>query len=327
MNIKVIALVTSFALFSSLSFAQSTPLKVQNNEQLTQSVNKIQQSLVGIKKDLKRAAKLLDNQSMMNLFQRLEDVSQDVDSLRGSIEEQGHLQQRLQKRQRELYLDLDRRIREIELKATAPVQNSAPIPVPDISQTANMEKPKSAPGAPTEALKDTTKPTKQAPVKTSTNSTKSVKLPVANEKKVNNTSVIHTATPAQPMSKERAEYQKAFDLLKEGRYSTAKAAFKSFLLKYPNSSYAGNAQYWSGEANYVTRQFATAMTEFKAVITKYRSSNKVPDAMLKLGYTFYETRQMDNAKKILNELVKRFPKSTATRLALKRLNRMKREGL
>lgn len=322
MNIKAIVLASSCVLFSSYAFAQSAPLKVQDNEQLTQSVSNIQQSLSVIKKDLKRASKLLDNQAMMNLFQRLEDVSEDVDELRGTLEEQGHLQQRLQKRQRELYLDLDRRIREIELKATAPVQKMAPIPVPDISQTVEGAKPAVNEPAKTE----TTKPVvKQPETKAEKPPVKAVEKPPMEpvEKKTTETK----AVPAQPMSRERADYQKAFDLLKEGRYSTARSSFKSFLLKYPNSSYAGNAQYWSGEANYVTRQFATAMREFKAVVTKYPTSNKVPDAMLKLGYTFYETRQMDNAKKILNELLRRFPKSTAARLALKRLNRMKREGL
>lgn len=315
-------LLVSFLLLSSSSiFAQSAASKKgPTNQQLQASILDVEANVSAMQKDLKKVSKLLDNKAMLGLFQRLDEVSQDVSELRGMVEEQGHLQQRLQKRQRELYLDLDRRLREMELNITAqPKVDNNPIPVPDIP--AVVVDPAITVETPTPTVQNnqevTAKPEVIAPVeqaKTEPKVTpKEIKKPVISQ-------------PTQPMSKERKEYQKSFDLLKEGRYKKAKTAFKGFLDKYPDSSYAGNAQYWSGEANYVTRQFATAMKEFKRVITQYPASNKVPDAMLKLGYTFYETRQMDSAKQILNELVKRFPKATAARLAAKRLKRMKREG-
>lgn len=310
-------LLVSIALLSSSSVFAQAASKPLSNQQLTSSVKEIQSSLDDVKTDLKKASKLLDNKAMLGLFQRLDEVAQDVDELRGLVEEQGHLQQRLQKRQRELYLDIDRRMREMELKASAaPAQApSNPIQIPTINPNVTSTAPNVAVAPKSEPKQVIAPKTESVPVAT-----------VEPKTVVKQPAVKQPTQPAQPMSQERKDYQSAFDLLKEGRYNKAKIAFKGFLKKYPNSSYAGNAQYWSGEANYVTRQFATAMNEFKQVITKYPSSNKVPDAMLKLGYTFYETRQMDNAKQILNELVKRFAKSTAARLAKKRLKRMKKEG-
>ncbi len=309
---KKTLLISFLLLSSSTAFAQSAAVKTQSNQQLSASVADIQASIKTLQKDFKRVSQLLDNKAMLDLFQRLDDVSQDVDELRGLVEEQGHLQRGLQKRQRELYLDLDRRLREMELKATAQPQPKTvtdPINVPEIR-----------PVVPNASA------TTQVTTPVNTVNSESGKVATINNDPVENVNK-PSVTPPQPMSEERKDYQKAFDFLKEGRYNKAKTAFKTFLKKYPDSSYAGNAQYWSGEANYVTRQFATAMEEFKRVITQYPSSNKVPDAMLKLGYTFYETRQMDNAKQILNELVKRFPKSTAARLAAKRIKRMDKEGL
>ena len=98
-------------------------------------------------------------------------------------------------------------------------------------------------------------------------------------------------------------------------------------MTYPNSIYAGNSQYWLGEANYVTRNFEQGIIEFKQVVEKYPNSAKVPDAMLKLGYTYYELKQHEQAKAILQELRNRFPKSAAFRLAGMRLDRMRKEGL
>ena len=128
------------------------------------------------------------------------------------------------------------------------------------------------------------------------------------------------------MSDERKAYDRAFDMLKEGRYKMANTEFKKFLQRYPQGAYAGNAQYWLGESNYVTRQFSQAVTEFSTVMTRYPNSNKVPDAMLKLGYTYYELGQFNEARDILQKLKQRVPNSTAARLADKRLQRMQNEG-
>jgi TolA-binding protein len=48
-------------------------------------------------------------------------------------------------------------------------------------------------------------------------------------------------------------YGQSFDALKAGSYSIAITGFKDFLSSYPSSPLAENAQYWLGEAYYVTR--------------------------------------------------------------------------
>lgn len=328
-KIVLAALISLF--FINHSYAQSVALNAQNNQKLETSVANIEVDLKGIKEALKKTEKLLNNQAMLELFQRIDDLSTDVSQLRGQIEEQEHLQNRLQKRQRELYLDLDRRIREVELKATtqAVAAQVAPIPVPKAPGIKN-EKPvetqtKKAEETPEPIAKTEPKQTPKTTPPTMVKKPPVVSPKVEVKKPVPKVAPVITK-PKVPMSRERLAYQKAFDLLKEGRYNRAKTSFKAFLLKFPESPYASNAQYWSGEANYVTRQFATALREFKRVITDYPSSTKVPDAMLKLGYTFYETRQMKAARQILTDLTQRYPKSTAARLAGKRLKRMRKEG-
>jgi len=52
----------------------------------------------------------------------------------------------------------------------------------------------------------------------------------------------------------------------------------------------------------------------------------VPAAMLKLGYTYYEKKIFDRASVMLQELRKRYPKSTEARLAGQRLDRIRKEG-
>lgn len=134
------------------------------------------------------------------------------------------------------------------------------------------------------------------------------------------------ATAKSDVSREQVMYQRALDGLKASRYDQAISDFQAFLTSYPKSEYAANAQYWLGEANYVTRRFETAVTHFKKAIDNYPASTKLADAMLKLGFAYYELGDREQARKTLNDVVVRYPGATAARLATERLQKMKSEG-
>jgi len=130
------------------------------------------------------------------------------------------------------------------------------------------------------------------------------------------------ADPAQ----ESATYQQAFTLLKEARYEKAITAFQAYLTRYPAGANADSAQYWLGEAYYVTRQFKEALQTFQTLVDKSPASPKRPDAMLKTGFVHYELGKWDAARKSLNEVVQTFPNTPVAQLADNRLQRMKKEG-
>jgi tol-pal system protein YbgF len=119
-----------------------------------------------------------------------------------------------------------------------------------------------------------------------------------------------------------AAYQKAFATLKEGRYTEAVKEFKNFTVRYPSGDYADNAQYWLGEAYYVNRDFTAAREAFQKLIDKFPQSPKVPDTYLKLAYIEYDTGKTANAKQLLNDIIKRYPGSTAAKQAEKRLQKL-----
>ncbi len=128
------------------------------------------------------------------------------------------------------------------------------------------------------------------------------------------------------VSREQVMYQRALDGLKASRYDQAISDFQAFLTSYPKSEYAANAQYWLGEANYVTRRFETAATHFKKIIDSYPASTKLADATLKLGFAYYELGDREQARKTLNDVAARYPATAAARLATERLQKMKSEG-
>jgi len=124
---------------------------------------------------------------------------------------------------------------------------------------------------------------------------------------------------------DKAAYQAAFDLLKNSQFDAAIAAFQKFLVSFPDSTLADNAQYWLGEANYVNKAFTEAQAAFQKMVDKYPQSRKLPDALLKIGYCQYELKDFDAAKRTLSKVATQFPDSPSGHLAQQRLDNMAAE--
>jgi tol-pal system protein YbgF len=118
---------------------------------------------------------------------------------------------------------------------------------------------------------------------------------------------------------DQAAYARAFDALKSTDYAGAITRFRDFLRTYPQSQLAGNAQYWLGEAYYVTHDYDNAVAAFRAVGEQYPQSPKVPDALVKLGLTQIDQKKLVEARATLKQVVQRFPGSDAAKLATTRL--------
>jgi len=129
-----------------------------------------------------------------------------------------------------------------------------------------------------------------------------------------------------PGAGDRANYQAAFELLKEARYDESANAFRQFLITFADSPLADNAQYWLAETAYVNRRFGEALPKFQRVLDDYPGSRKAPDALLKIGYCNYELQRWSAAREALQRVVNEFGDTTAARLAQQRLDRMRSEG-
>ncbi|WP_040261061.1 tol-pal system protein YbgF [Pseudomonas massiliensis] len=129
------------------------------------------------------------------------------------------------------------------------------------------------------------------------------------------------AEPADP-AKEKLYYDAAFDLIKAKDFDKASQAFSAFLRKYPNSQYAGNAQYWLGEVNLAKGDLQGAGQAFAKVSQLYPKHPKVPDAMYKLADVERRLGHTDRVKPILQQVVSQFPGTAAAQLAQRDLQRL-----
>ncbi len=248
------------------------------------------------------------SEGMANLVIQVQELQDEVRMLRGRLEEQSTELENLKRRQRDQYLDLDRRISDI--------RNDQPIGA-------------GAPGvADSEPEVTTSGSSEPGPVVSPSEDVPEVRAPMDSQSQVSTLDQPVVESQAAPVSAadEKAAYDQAFQALKELRYADAAEDFQSFLEKYPNSEYADNAQYWLGESYYVTRNYDIALTAFKTLISRFPQSPKSPDALLKIGYTHYELKQWDQARAALTQVQEDYPNTTLSRLAENRLRSMRMEG-
>lgn len=131
-----------------------------------------------------------------------------------------------------------------------------------------------------------------------------------------------TVTPGSP----EAQYQAAFNYLKEGKYDQAAAALRDFLAQHPQHELASNAMYWLGEAHYVRRDYPAALAAFEGMLRDYPGARKSPDALLKIGYCQYELKRFGPARETLTRLTQEFPDTPAAAEGKARLERLATEG-
>ncbi|MDH3316021.1 MAG: tol-pal system protein YbgF [Gammaproteobacteria bacterium] len=272
MRFGILRRIGTAAIALCLSWTAAAQAPVQDNAKLGERVAKLEQ--------------MMNNQTLIELYQSVQALQEEVQSLRGEVELQSHTLSQLKQRQRELYLDIDRRLQRME---TGQAGASAPAP-------------SSAAG-----------PSTQSGLPPQPGTTTAAASP----------GQLSPSAPQVDSAEEQRAYQAAFDLLKSGRYDQSTQAFKDFLAKYPSGQYTDNANYWLAEAYYVTRKFEPALKQFQLLVAEYPQSQKLTHALLKIGYIHDELGQRKEAEQVLDDLIKRFPDSTAAGLARKRLQRIR----
>jgi tol-pal system protein YbgF len=258
-------------------------------------------------------------QSTIDLLNRIDDLQSEVQSLRGLVEQQAFEIEELKKRGRDQYVDLDSRISRLEgnpapMTSAPPTEPAAPIAP---GQVQNLPE---APTAPGQLAMEP--PVEPAADPASTAAPTPPPIPAA----ASEPDAPPATTTMIPQAGEQADYDTAFDALREGRYAESARRFSAFLEQYPQGELADNATYWLGESYYVTQNYQIALDTFRSLLANYPQSAKTQDAMLKVGYCLYELKQWGAAEAALNDVVARYPGSTVARLAQGRLRALRLEG-
>ena len=238
-----------------------------------------------------------DARAMVNLMNQLDGLNRELNKLRGKIEELGNSILNAEKRQKDMYLDLDTRLRRIETtnaqsaqqtKRTSELLSALQGRIDHIEQSA-------ATGAATSARDPGTSGEQTQAGATGAQATNAV---------------VHRAYE-EAMAKYRArQYQDAID------------AFQVIVSQYPTHPLAVNAQYWTGDSFYQLRAYRSAVDAQKFLVETYPDSAKAPDALLNMGSAQLGLGDAASARQSWERLIATYPASRAAAKAGDRLKRL-----
>jgi len=207
------------------------------------------------------AERSADRGAILELSAQMESLRSEIAKMRGQLEVLNHQAETAEARQKQLYLDIDTRLRKLEQarEQQAAVQEKPPAPAPQ------------------------------------------------------------PAAEAEPTPAEAKAYQAALDQFKLGNYTLAVAAMQGFLLTYPTSTLAPNAQYWIGMAHSGSRDYKSAIAAQRKLLSSWPDSPKAPDAMLSIASAQETMGDRTAARKTLEELIAKYPGSSSATSAKQRL--------
>ena len=222
-------------------------------ELLRQSVEANQRSLEERLTKIEGAA--TDRSALLELSTQLQAIRDDTARMRGQLEVLANQVETADKRQKDLYLDIDTRLRKLEQSRE--------------QAAASSDKP--------------------------------------------------AAAEAEASPAEAKAYQAALDQFKLGNYPLAVSAMQGFMVTYPNSSLAPNAQYLIGMAHSGQRDYKSAIAAQRKLLAAWPDNPKAPDAMLSIASAQETMGAKGEAQKTLQELIARYPGSSASVSARQRL--------
>lgn len=252
-----------------------------------------------------------NNDLLISLYNQLEALQQEVQTLRGIVEEQSNRLRRLETETRDRYLDMDSRLSALSggtavppaggtAAGVAPV-DAGQLPVaPPMDEVAGDVR-TSVPFNP--ALQGGVGV--RAPGTLATEAVPAATAPAA-------PGVIAGVDAAAYQLSEQDLYRSALNLLlEEGKSEESAATFDVYLQRFPDGRLLPNALYWQGEALILLSRYPEALAAFERVLNEFPADAKAAGAMLKIGVVQNLQGNRSEAERIWRELPGRFPDSAS----------------
>lgn len=118
---------------------------------------------------------------------------------------------------------------------------------------------------------------------------------------------------------EKAIYEEAANLYRNGRYKEAAAGFSDFVDSFPNSSIASDARFYLGSSLYASKDFKSSINVLQNLVDTNPKGIKSPDALLVIAADNIELNNISAAKSTLERIIREYPNSSAAETAKNRL--------
>ena len=269
------------------------------------------------------------NRGVVQLLNQVEALNGELNRLRGQIEVLANDVNNAQKRQRDMYVDLDTRLRRIEQGGAANKKDQEALSALEerirkleqgSATTATIPQPVVGAAAAPPVIPP---PPAAAPTAAAASPSMTAANPGAAVTPSSSSSLPPASLTATDQASIQRAYDNAFSNYRLGDYPGAIRGFDSFMKSYPKNPLAANAQYWIGEAFARQGKFREAIEAEQRLLGAYPESAKAADALLIIGTS--ETSLGDNsaARKTFEELIAKYPSSESADKAKIRLAKLK----
>jgi len=113
-------------------------------------------------------------------------------------------------------------------------------------------------------------------------------------------------------------YQIAVSDFTSGRFDLARAGFRDFLTRYPQSPLVEQATHAVAECQYAQKSYDSAEVAFSAYLKAYPNGQKVCAALYKLGLVYEKLAKAKHQKLVWEKLAAQCPQSDEARAAASR---------
>src|SRR5512137_67286 len=109
-----------------------------------------------------------------------------------------------------------------------------------------------------------------------------------------------------------------------GERAVARQLYDEYVKKWPADPRAADAWFRMGEISFGEKRYREAVLSYAKVAQDFPRSDKAPDALFRTGEAMLSLDLRDDARAILQDVVNRYPKTTAARKAASRLADLKK---
>lgn len=271
-------------------------------------------SSLSMEQRMGRVEQIVNNMLSNGLSTRMDSLQDQVQALRGQVEQLTHDLQLAQNQLKTMYAVMDNMDKRLaQPVADKPVAAAAPEQPSDatVATADNTAAPTVITPKPMRKIRPA-KPPVAAPAVTTT-----VAAVAAKPKSTDN----------QPnVAEEQQIYQTAYNQIKAKKYEDAVSTLQGMLKKYPSGQFASNAHYWLGELFGLMGKSDQALTEFSTVLATYPDSPRLSDAQLKVGLIYASQSKWTDAKNAFRKVINHYPGTSSARLAAEHLKQIKQAG-
>ena len=276
--IKPVRLRLSVLALAALGFAHAASAALFDDEEARRRIEATNARLAQVQKQLEdriaAVEKELKNQGLIELFRDVEQIKADIARLRGQVEVLTHELEQSQKRQRDLYVDLDSRLRKLE---SAPSGAAAGSEAPAAATVAGTP-PSSPPAAATGARPTTDASAEQKSYDTALEQFKAGNYPAA----VAGFQAFVKAYPKSPLAPS-AQYWVGNAQFAQKDFRGAIASQRQLIASYPDSQKVPDALLNIGSSQFELGDAAGARRTLQDLVARHPQSEAAAKARQRLA--------------------------------------------